>query len=53
MTRGRKPITGRYATRAELEEMVRLLSRTQNDARVCRVSPAVVGKILRVSPNSA
>lgn len=49
MSRGRKPTTGRYDTREELERMVRMLAQRQSDvqvARVVRVSEATVRKIL-------
>jgi hypothetical protein len=49
--RGRKPTTGRYATREELERMVRLwyydLGKNISEvARVCRVAQVTVAKIL-------
>lgn len=47
--RGRKPTTGRYETREELERMVRLWAATRSDAqvaRICRVSESVVRRIL-------
>ena len=49
--RGRKKITGRYATRDELEEMVRYFYHEtgMNQAQVaklCRVSESTVAKIL-------
>lgn len=46
---GRPPTTGRYDTRAELEQHVRMWSATMSDAqvaRVCRVSEGVVRSIL-------
>lgn len=50
---GRPATTGRYRTRAELEEWVRFFSRSQSDAQVARttgVSESTVRKILAGPP---
>lgn len=50
-TRGRKPTTGRYRTRKELEEMVKwYYYKSPNSmaeiARIVRVSPGTVARII-------
>lgn len=50
-TRGRKPTTGRYKTREELEDMVKWYYKNSPNsmaaiARMVRVSPGTVARIL-------
>ncbi len=57
MTRGRKPITGRYETREELERMVCFWYSLPGHsfdsvAKICKVSAGTVQKILN-QPKSA